>query len=271
MKRSIALVLAATLSVSPVVLTACGGSSSGGDGGGAAVTQQDTQTQQSANAKESFAGTWKTVYAELDGVYYAGDFTSVGEAIGAYEYKLNSDGTGVVTLDDKSYDLTWDLTDNEHVTLNVKDMSEETLRYDKDHDALYMDATADDPDVIALRKDGIPDESYGLKLKEAVPVKKLSDVVGSWTIYGMAINGAMFYGDPDKLPSALENMEEYALTIQEDGSTLLGEVKDWKAVEQDGTVALVKGDKTAPLKTLNDILMFNIGEDTNELIVFYKK
>lgn len=260
MKRAIILALATTLCASNVALTACGGSSSGGNGGSDQVTQADSV------ARDGFVGTWKPVYMEIDGVCYAGDFSGTGES-----YTFGADGTGSMSVAGESCSLTWKPVDDEHVEMTIEESGTQTLRYDQEHGALYMDEDPDNPGVVALKIDGVNDGSFGLRLDDAVPVKTASDVVGSWPIYGMSISGTMFYGEPDKLSGTLDNMDEYALTIREDGSASLGGVDGWQAVEQDGGVALVKDEQVAPLKELDNFLLLELGEGDGGLTTIYRR
>lgn len=263
MKRSIAFALAAALCVTPVTLSACGGSTSGGNDGGSAATQQDS------NPKEQFAGTWKTIYAELDGVVYAGSLADSDMGTNS-SYTLNADGTGSMSINGEETDLTWDIVDDEHLSVASEGAEAQVLRYAEEEDALYMDATDDDPDVIVLGRGTDMGVYYGLALDEAEPVESLDDVVGSWTIYGMANSDAMFYGDPDALPNQLEDMESYTLTIEEDGTATLGAATGLEVVEQDGGVVLVQGDKEMPLTMLDDILLLGMNNGTQDVTILYK-
>lgn len=264
MRRSIAFALAAALCVSPVTLAACGGAKSGGNDSGNEATQQES------NDKEQLAGTWTTVYAELDGVCYAGALTQSGVGTDS-SYTLKADGTGSASMNGESHDLAWKVVDDEHVSVSIDGMQEQVLRYAEEEDALYMDATDDDPDVIVLGRDSDSGVYYGLALDEAEPIEALDDVVGSWTIYGMATDAAMFYGEPDVLPSAVDDMESYALTIEDDGTATLGEATGLEVVEQDDGIVLQQGDKEMPLSMLDDVLLLKMNNGTQEVTMLYKQ
>ncbi|MEE0026392.1 MAG: hypothetical protein U0J70_02295 [Atopobiaceae bacterium] len=46
-----------------------------------------------------------------------------------------------MSINDENTDLAWDIVDDEHVSVSIKGMKEQELRYVEEEDALYMSAT----------------------------------------------------------------------------------------------------------------------------------
>lgn len=261
MKRCIAILLAAMLAVVPVTLTACGGSSSG---------SEITTTEQSEQAKQKFVGDWKMVYAEYSGLTMVGSLYDQSDDGSVAQFQLNEDGTGTMGFGEDAK-LTWEVTDEDHALLTIEGKGTQTVRYDSEHDALFLDATEDDPNVIAYTKDGKLNDTFGLNISDAVALTSVEDAVGDWKLYGLDSDGNLFYGEEEMLGSMVGNLEDFAFSVKEDGSATMGTKDGFTVAASDGSVYLDKDDMHAPLKSLDDLLLVDVADEGEEYYLIYTK
>lgn len=260
MKKCIAILLAATLAATPVTLAACGGSSS---------EPESTTTEQSNQTKQQFVGNWKLVYAEYSGLTMVGSLYDQSDDGAVAEFTLNEDGTGKMAFGEDA-DLTWEVTDKDHALLTVEGKGTQTVRYDAQHDALFLDATEDDPNVMAYTKDGKPDSTFGFDVSTAVAFTSVEDVMGDWELYGLDSGGNLFYGNEDALGSMVGNLEDFAFSVKADGSATMGSKDGYTVVESDGAVFLDKDEMHAPLKSLDDLLLIDVADEGEEYYLIYR-
>lgn len=267
MRKIASLVCATTLSLA---LVACGGGGSGQEASGddAAKTKQTEQTEvveekEPAKPEEKFYGTWLAGGMETNGVVMVGDLSEMGLKV---SLEIKDDGTAVMTYageeveDEESKDVTWELTDENSITLTSKidDEGSESkfkVEYKDEYIVLTdLDEESDDVYVMYLSHDGTIKDYPTVDVSGAKAVTDESKILGTWKVDTMAYSGFTAYGDLTSFygeTTAEEVGDNLEVTFEKDGkATFATEEYVWEKTD-DGITLHNEGDEMTIVLTMD--------------------
>jgi hypothetical protein len=187
--------------------------------------------------------------------------------------KIDEGGTGSIAVGKTASDLTWEQADEENIAITVKaealsgmnvsggkaseDKSETTITATYRDEMLALDLGNSDYNAkMIFTHDGTIPGLPELSAKNAQAVASADDLVGTWALQGVNMNGMLLYGDAKNL-STLVGGSDVSLTFEADGKANLMGLEATYTV--DSTGASIEADTLkASLKMLDGALMVEI-------------
>lgn len=267
MKRFASIVCAATLSIA---LAACG---SGGGGDEKATTDDSgTTTEQTEvveekepeKPEEKFLGTWIAGGMETQGMIMVGDLSEMGVHA---SLEVNEGGTGVVKFsgeeveEEESKDVTWELTDDNTITLTSKidDGSESKFKVEyKDEYVVLTNLEEEDDNAYTMymSQDGTIKGYPIIDVSGAKAVTDESKILGTWKVESMVYSGFTVYGDLTSFygeTTAAELGDNVEVTFNQDGTAEFA-TEDYVWKKTDDVIVLDGADSETSISVTMDVL-----------------
>ena len=278
MKRRMIVLWVALLCLCGLFLPSCGGSAGSGSdekGGSAAEVVVDPA--------EKFYGTWKLAAMKSQNLTIVGDFSMFmdaedGETI---VMAIEKGGAGTISLGDDSHALTWELADDN--TLSVKPdkpaededeaadgspMSLEKLDFVYGDDGIT--ATYEDEEVsyaMVFTESGSLADEPEVDMTKATDITSLDALAGTWSLSTLKYGGATMYGAPEDLAALYGDEVDTVMEIAADGSCkFLGQDCKVAVGEEGASIDLVVYQ--IPVKMLGDNIAIDMGELLGSDMVF---
>ena len=269
MKKYLSALLVTMLCVCCFGLAACGDSGSSSSAASStassAAPESSAATESSsaaADPSEKFVGDWKMAGLEMNGVTVIGDLSSMG--VGTAALSIAADGTGKVTLDDDTTSFTWKQADENTLTIELENKSEDAMipgaaKVTYQDDTVRLTINADDQEgTIIFSENGSIEGVKMLDMSQATDITSEDALIGTWKVSAMSYEGATMYGDSASL-AAMNGSDEMAITFEAGGkATMLGSEAAWSIGENGAVVS----DDYAEIavKALGDDIIMNVGE-----------
>ena len=292
MKKRFLVFWMSLLCVCGLGLAACGGKSDSGVDSGGAVEEVVV------DPSEKFLGSWELAAMEFQNITVVGDISSVvglvdeemGEAsesgkLMVFEFK--DDKTGVVTFAGDTATFTWELADDNTVTVtpDKKEADEEaddaedaitqrTIDFAYEDDALTGEFEANENTYhMTLTKDGTLPGAPVIDLDSANGVTSKDQLVGTWNLAGMQFVGAAMYGKTEDLAAMYGNEDvSAALEIGDDTSSVKFMGEDCSLTESDGGICIDIVIAQLPFKMVGDYLVVDLSPLVDaEIALIYAK
>ena len=277
MKKRMTLLITALLCATALVLPACGGSSGSAGGGG-------TAAEEKVDPSAKFVGTWKFAAAQIQGITMTGDISTFIEgADDGIILTITEDGKGSLALGEDSADLTWELTDDETITLTVDKKSDDTstdeiIDESQPVPVKYLDGALsmemkneDMSGAMIFSQDGTWAGATMISADSLTEITDSKDLVGEWKLTGVTMQGVCMYGSAEDLSSIVPTDTDTTISINDDGTAkAMGEDMEWKV--DDSGAKLVAGGSELPLKAYDGGIALDMsGFFGAELVMLYSK
>ena len=272
-----------------LTLAACG--SAGSEGGGDAVVTEEEAPQEEAKQEEAkqeeapvdpnekFLGEWKLALMESQGLSITGDLSEMLGATSGVVLKINEDSTGSLALGDEGGDFTWDLRDDNTITMVIEDSTSEdaeTTSVDVAYadDVLSFELKDEENDArLSFTKDGTIEGYDSVTVDTLTDFSSNDQLVGSWNMCGITMGTMTAYGDPETIAS-LSGLDSVDLEFSEDGTTTFnGSSVNW-GIGENGAY-MENGTDQVSLKASGDYLVMDmteyLGKDSPMLAIFARK
>ena len=232
-----------------------------------------------ADPQEKFVGEWKLAKAEMGGLTFAGDFTTMlGSEKGA-TLTIAKDGTGTMSLAETDSKLTWKLADNDSITVTILyEDSENTppdvkVVYDKTNQALVMTMTAEsEQSVLTFTADGALKDLPSIDVSKATNITSIDQIAGTWKMIGAGMGGTYIYGEGEALNEMMSNSLSPTLTIAADGSVDLFDVENAKVTVDENGATIAEAGSLMSFKLLDGNLVMDMSTLLGEnAYVLYQK
>lgn len=265
MKKLISLFIATMLCACCLGLSACGdsGSAASSTAGSSSATGSSSAAEESSSAatadpSEKFIGEWKMAAIKSQGVTLLGSMEAMG--VGTSTLTISEDGTGSLVTDGVENAVNWQMAGDDAITLKSEVEGEGGILADG-VTVTYADETLDlavssesAEGNMLFTKDGALKDVVPIDPSKATPVTSEADLIGTWKICGITMEGATMYGDSAAL-SALNGSEEMVITFEQGGKvTMLGSDATW-SIGSNGVVIDDSGTELPVLSIDGDILL----------------
>lgn len=223
----------------------------GGTGSSAAASGESS----AADPAAKFVGPWKVAAAQVQGVTVTGDFGALLDETYEFNFELAADGTGTVTYNDESGDITWELVDDDTITIIETTVgSEETYEANLADGALSIETEDSDMTVtVMFTPDGVLQGMPQITASNAKAITSEDELVGTWNLCGVNMDGAMMFGDAESL-SELAGMGTSA-TFEKGGSVTFMDTDLQYAVSSDGAVITGLAEDVSVKKLGEDLII----------------
>ena len=282
MRKHLAILCAAVLCASCLVLAACtsggsSGSAASASGSGSATAASASASAASASSSAAaadptakFIGTWTLAALEANGVTISGGFENVlgGKTFGM---TLTNDTKGTFSFGEDTIDVNWQAKDANTLTLTGGEATMEAAYKDG---AISIAMNNDGfSGTIILTKDGTYSAAKKIESNLLRPITSKDALVGSWALCGLNISGTSMYADASAL-ATLANLDvsETTLTFTADGKlTGLG-LEEQYTIGANGA-ALTSGGVEFPIFALDNDLAIDMSglAQTTFIMVFQKQ
>lgn len=271
MKKRLTLLMSMLLCVTALVLSACGGSS----GGGAA---------EQADPSAKFVGTWKLAAAKMQGITMTGNIGMFFE--GADEgivLSITEDGKGSLSAGEDTADATWELSDDDTITLTVvkksdDDSTDSLLDEEKPIPVKYLDGALsmeiereEMSGSMIFTADGTWDGATMVSSDSLKEITDSKDLVGEWKLAGVTMQGICMYGSAEDLSTIVPTDTDTTITINEDGTAkAMGQDMKWTVDDNGAKLNAAGGD--LPLRAYDGGIALDMSDFFGvELIALYTK
>ena len=276
MKKRLTLLMSALLCVSALVLPACGGSSGSAGGGSAAEEKVDPSAK--------FIGTWKFAAAQVKGITMTGNIGMfIDGADDGIILNISEDGKASLSLGEDSADATWELTDDETITMTVQQKSDDESTTDIIDEsqpvpikfvdgALSLEMKTDDmAGAMIFTQDGTWDGATMISAASLTEITDSKVLVGEWKLTGVTMQGICMYGSAEDLSSVVPTDTDTTITINEDGTAkAMGQDMTWSV--DDSGAKLSAGGSDLPLKAFDGGIALDMSDFFGtELVMLYSK
>ena len=251
MRKRLLVLWVSLLCLCGLALPACGGSPSAADEEGAKVPAVV------ADPAEKFYKTWKLAAMRSQNLTFVGDFSMFMDSEDGQipTMVIEKGGTGSISFGDESRLLTWELSDDNTISVKPEKQAEAESGKDADDeasdDATDDDAATEDAEVSVDAFDTL-DFVYGddgltahyedeessfemifnesgsladepeIDLANAENFTSLDELVGTWNLTAIKLAGSTIYGDPADLAAVYaDNTQSAIFEVADDGSATL--------------------------------------------------
>ena len=266
--------LAASSSASSAQANSAASASAAAEATASSAVESSAGTGGEAEGSDQFTGDWKLAGLDYMGLAVTGNYSSlVGWADGSMT--IGSDGTGSVTLGEESGSFTWKQDGENKLAVTITGGAEgidaaTSLVLEGDVLTLEM---SDEGTTGGMKftRDGTMAGSPEAVLATASKITKEDALTGTWKLAGMTQNGAVIYGDADKL-AEVSQLGDSTLVLKKGGKGSFGSQE--AAWEIGGDGATIKDDVGTVIsaKAAGEYLILNVGEPFDmDMTLFYKK
>ena len=227
-----------------------------------------------ADGSAKFTGDWKLAGLDYMGLAVTGNYSSLVGWTGG-SMTIDSDGTGSVTLGEESGSFTWKQDGENKLAITMTGGAESidavtTLTLEDDVLTLEM---SDEGTTGGMKftRDGMIKGSPDTVLATASKITKEDALIGTWKLAGMTQNGAVIYGDADKL-AEVSQLGDSTLVLEKGGKGTFG--TQGAAWEVGANGATIKDDAGTEIsvKAAGNYLVLNVGEPFDmDMTLFYTK
>lgn len=287
MRKRLLVLWMSLLCVCGLALPACGGSS------GAANGEDAKASAVAADPAEKFYGTWKLAAMRSKNLTIVGDFSMFtgGEEGEAPTMVIEKGGTGAISLDSESRSLTWELSNDNTISVTPEKQDDAQDEDDADDgaevdvdtiktlDFVYGDegltAKYEDEETayeLVFNETGTLADGPEIDLEKAENFATLDELTGTWNLVAMKLAGATMYGEPEDLAEIYADSSNSAtFEVAADGSATLFDQSCKCTVGENGA-SIDFVFYQIPIKHVGDYAIVDMSEFMGTEIAFcYKK